>query len=515
MVDGLKPGQRKILFCSFKKKLYKEIKVSQFIGYVSLHSAYHHGEQSLANTIIGMAQGFVGSNNINLLNPNGQFGTRNLGGKDHASPKYIYTELNIVTRFLFHEDDDKLLKYLNEEGKSIEPNWYIPIIPLVLVNGSEEIGTGWSSYIPNYNPREIIANVRCLLNEEEMVPMDPWYRGFRGTIEKSMKQGGYRVNGSIVKIDEQTFRITELPIRKWTEDYKQFLESITEGTPNVNDPFIEDFRQNGDDAIIDIEVKMKPDKVASVMQGLFKKFKLTSIVSTSNMHLFDAEGKIKKYDTPEQILEEFYPLRMDYYERRKKYMLANLERLLLILDNKVRFILGVVNGEIIMINRKKAELLIELKQKGFTPMLRKGKSAEPQVVGANDESSEGAAWGDYEYFLSLPIETLTIESVQKLLDEKAEKEKEHEVLMGTPTKSLWLKDLDEFEKKLDELDSKEAEEDGKRSNQASKKAANGFAAKPAMKPPQPRKNTKKTKNVEPENDNSSMEIGKPELLFSD
>jgi DNA topoisomerase II len=110
---------------------------------------------------------------------------------------------------------------------------------LVLVNGSEEIGTGWSSYIPNYNPREIIANVRCLLNEEEMVPMDPWYRGFRGTIEKSMKQGGYRVNGSIVKIDEQTFRITELPIRKWTEDYKQFLESITEGTPNVNDPFIE------------------------------------------------------------------------------------------------------------------------------------------------------------------------------------------------------------------------------------------------------------------------------------
>ncbi|WJX39561.1 DNA topoisomerase 2 [Trifolium repens] len=524
MVDGLKPGQRKILFCSFKKKLTKEIKVGQFIGYVSEHSAYHHGEQSLASTIIGMAQDFVGSNNINLLKPNGQFGTRNLGGKDHASSRYIYTELNTVTRCLFHEDDDKLLEYLNEDGKSIEPNWYIPIIPLVLVNGSEGIGTGWSSYIPNYNPREIIANVRRLLNEEEMVPMDPWYRGFRGTIEKSAKEGGYIVNGLVVEIDEQTFRITELPIRKWTQDYKQFLESITDGTHNVKDPLIEDFRQNGDDAIIDIEVKMKPEKIASIMQeGIFKKFKLTSTISTSNMHLFDAEGKIKKFDTPEQILEEFYPLRMEYYERRKKYILANLERLLLILDNKVRFILGVVNGEIIVSNRKKAELLIELKQKGFTPMPRKGKSAEPQVAGANDDNSdgqedgeqetvsrpvnvEGATWGDYEYLLSLPIGTLTLESVQKLLDEKAEKEKEYEILMGTPTKSLWLKDLDDFEKKLDELDSKEAEDDRKRSSQASKKTANGFAAKPAKKPPQPRKNTKKNKDVETENDNSSMEI---------
>lgn len=149
--------------------------------------------------------------------------------------------------------------------------------------------------------------------------------------------------------------------------------------------------------------------------------------------------------------------------------MGNLNRLLLILDNKVRFILGVVNGEIIVSNRKKAELLIELKEKGFTPMPRKGKSTKPQVAGANDDDSEeqedaepetasqsvsveGATWGDYEYLLSLPIGTLTLESVQKLLDEKTEKEKEYEILSGTPTTSLWLKDLDEFEKKLDVRD---------------------------------------------------------------
>ncbi|XP_020212372.1 DNA topoisomerase 2 [Cajanus cajan] len=522
MVDGLKPGQRKILFCSFKKKLFKEIKVGQFIGYVSEHSAYHHGEQSLASTIINMAQDFVGSNNINLLKPNGQFGTRNLGGKDHASARYIYTELNTFTRCIFHEDDDKLLEYLNEDGKSIEPNWYIPIIPLVLVNGSEGIGTGWSSYIPNYNPRDIIANVRRLLSGETMVPMHPWYKGFKGIIERSPKEGGYVVNGLVEEMDEQTFRITELPIRKWTQDYKQFLESITDGSPNVKDPLIEDFRQNGDDAIVDIEVRMKADKIAGIMQeGLLKKFKLTSTLSTSNMHLFDAEGKIKKYENPEQILEEFFPLRLEYYERRKKHILENLERLLLVLDNKVRFILGVVNGEIIVSNRKKAELLIELQQKGFTPMPRKGKSAEPQVAGADDEqdddnntreqetsSVEGAKRGDYEYLLSMSIGTLTLESVQKLLAEKDEKEKEFEILKATPSKSMWLKDLDELEKKLDESASKEAEEERKRSSQANRKTSyRGETKAAAKKPPQPRKYTKKAKNVvEPENDNSPMEV---------
>ncbi|KAL4389850.1 hypothetical protein HN51_010797 [Arachis hypogaea] len=518
MIDGLKPSQRKILFCSFKKKLTKEIKVAQFIGYVSEQSAYHHGEQSLASTIIGMAQDFVGSNNINLLKPNGQFGTRNLGGKDHASARYIYTELNPITRRLFPEDDDNLVDYLNEDGKSIEPNWYIPVIPLVLVNGSEGIGVGWSSYIPNYNPREIIANVRRMMNGETMIPMDPWYRGYKGTIEKSAKEGGYIVNGMVEEINEQTFRITELPIRKWTQDYKQFLESLTDGSPTVKDPLIEDFRQNGDDATIDIEVRMKLEKVPMVMQeGLLKKFKLSSSISTSNMHLFDAEGKIKKYDNPEQILEEFFPLRLEYYVRRKKYKLDNLERVLLTLDNKVRFILGVVNGEIIVSNRRKADLLIELKQKGFTPMPRKGKSAEPQVAGDNDDNPEeqetesvnveGARVGDYEYLLSMPIGTLTLESVQKLLAEKDEKEKEYEILKATPPKSMWMEDLDQLEKKLDELETKEAEEERKRSSQANKKTSTRAVTTKASKKPR-QKNIKKANVIEEEAEdisNSSME----------
>ena len=163
LCDGLKPGQRKILFACFKRKLKNEIKVAQLSGYVAEHSAYHHGEVSLQGTIVAMAQNFVASNNINLLLPNGQFGTRNMGGKDCASARYIFTALSPVTRYLFPESDDQVLQYLEEEGQSIEPNHYLPIIPLSLVNGAEGIGTGWSTFIPQHNPRDIVDNIRRLM----------------------------------------------------------------------------------------------------------------------------------------------------------------------------------------------------------------------------------------------------------------------------------------------------------------------------------------------------------------
>lgn len=152
-VDGFKPGQRKILFACFKRNLKSEIKVAQLAGYVSEHSAYHHGEVSLCMTIVNMAQVFVGSNNLNLLEPLGQFGTRLQGGKDAASPRYIFTNLSKLARTIFHPHDDPLLNYLNDDGQSIEPEWYIPILPMLLVNGGDGIGTGWSTAIPNYKYR--------------------------------------------------------------------------------------------------------------------------------------------------------------------------------------------------------------------------------------------------------------------------------------------------------------------------------------------------------------------------
>ena len=199
MVDGFKPSQRKVLFGCFKRNLKNDVKVAQLVGYVSEQAAYHHGEASLSETIVGMAQDFVGSNNINLLVPQGQFGTRLQGGKDSASARYIYTRLSPITRAIFPQADDHVLEYLNEDGLSVEPRWYCPIIPMVLVNGVEGIGTGWSSSVPNFNPREIIANLRQWLKGDDLTEMTPWYTGFAGRIVKSREEGKFEVTGRVKK----------------------------------------------------------------------------------------------------------------------------------------------------------------------------------------------------------------------------------------------------------------------------------------------------------------------------
>ncbi|KAL6567913.1 DNA topoisomerase 2 [Orobanche gracilis] len=512
MVDGLKPGQRKILFCSFKRNFVKEAKVSQFSGYVSEHSAYHHGEQSLAGTIIGMAQDYVGSNNINFLQPSGQFGTRNLGGKDHASARYIFTRLSPITRFLFPKDDDILLDYLNEDGQSIEPTWYVPVIPTVLVNGSEGIGTGWSSYIPNYNPRDIVANVRRMLNDEEMVPMDPWYRGFTGVIEKSQKTVkeigmNYTACGIIEEVDETTLRISELPIRRWTQDYKEFLESVSQGNDKAKDPFIGGFTQHSDHITVEILVHLPVENlIAAKKEGFLKKFKLTTSINTTNMHLFDPRGAIKKYETPEQILEEFFYLRLEFYEKRKKVLLENFELELLKLENKVRFILGVVNGEIIVSNRKRADLFIELHHKGFTPFPKKAKSMEPEVAGANDNTEEteenesvignGVRSSDYEYLISMAIGTLTIERVEALLADRDKVNSLVTELRDSTPRSLWLKDLDVLDTQLDELENTEALAAEAKRKSRNNQMKNAPVGKLSKKAPKPRKNAKKSSNAE-------------------
>ncbi|KAK1619077.1 hypothetical protein QYE76_024594 [Lolium multiflorum] len=519
MVDGLKPGQRKILFCSFKKNLVKEAKVAQFIGYVSEHSAYHHGEQSLASTILGMAQDFVGSNNINLLEPIGQFGTRNQGGKDSASARYIFTRLAPVARLIFPKDDDVLLNYLNEDGQSIEPSWFVPIIPMVLVNGSEGIGTGWSSNVPNYNPRDIIANLKRLINKEPVEPMDPWYKGFKGCVEKTIKATGvtYTITGIIEAVNDTMLSITELPIRRWTDSYKEFLESMCpdsgkekekgkdknkDKNKNKKDkdkdkdkdkekepPFLETVRSYSDDVNVDFEVTLSEENMNIAKQeGLEKKFKLTSTLGITNMHLFGPDGKIRKYETPEEILEEFYTLRLDFYERRKKALFQNITLEMKKLDEKVRFILAVVNGEIKVNNRKRAELFLELKQKGYASFPKNKKKNEPVAAGATDDDegdeenpADAADASGYDYLLSMSIGTLTLEKVQQLIAQQENLRKEVERLSKTEPKELWLKDLDALDKELDRLDAIFVKAQEKRSaarekNRKKKKDAESKAA---------------------------------------
>lgn len=444
VVDGLKPGQRKVIFGCFKRKLKNEIKVAQLSGYISEHTAYHHGEQSLTQTIIGLAQSFVGSNNINLMKPNGQFGTRLQGGKDAASPRYIFTELSPLTRKIFVESDDALLDYLNDDGQSIEPVWYVPIIPLILVNGSEGIGTGWSSYIPNFNPIDLVNNIRRMMNGQELQVMHPWYRGFNGVIEKQGDK--YKISGCIRQIDDTTVEITELPVRFWTQDMKEFLESSIVGSDKVQ-PFIKDYSEYHTDTVVHFVVKLTEKGMAeSLSQGLEEKFKLVKIQNMTNMVAFDASGRIKKYESVEEILSEFYSIRLQFYQKRKEYLVNELEKQYNKISNQLRFVQMVINKEQDFLNRKRKDLLEDLKLKGF---MQFPKSKQISIDNASETIADEIENDDenvsgYDYLLSMPLWSLTAEKVEKLLKDKLDKENELDSLLKLTAKDLWNKDLDAF-----------------------------------------------------------------------
>jgi len=462
VMDGLKPGQRKILYCAFKRGLRTDVKVAQLVGYVGEHSAYHHGEASLANTIVGMAQDYVGSNNINLLVPSGQFGTRAQGGKDAASARYIYTRLQPITRLIFPALDDPVLDYQVEEGQSIEPYWYCPIIPMILVNGAEGIGTGWSTSVPNYNPLDIIENVRLFIRKKTMKPMQPWYRGFTGTIKPSKEgKGKYDCLGAYNQTNKTIMQITELPLKKWTQDYKEFLQSqMLGGGTKSTKLSIYDVREYHSEKKVHFVVRMDGNKLKDAAQsegGIDGAMRLKASINETNMVLFDADGKIHKYKTPKDIMLEFAKLRLKMYDVRKKYMINKLELEKELLGNRARFIAMIIAKKLHVNNRKKADIVKDLTRLKF----RKFGDTNPPRTG-------------YEYLLQMQILTLTLE--RKLELEKLYKFKSEELskLKKTTIQQLWTADLDRLEAAVREIYAKdEAREDGRAAGVKRKRKASG------------------------------------------
>jgi len=495
VVDGFKPSQRKVLFGCFKRKLKNDAKVAQLVGYVSEHAAYHHGESSLSDTIVGMAQDFVGSNNVNLLIPQGQFGTRLQGGKDAASARYIYTRLAPWTRTIFKEADDPVLNYLQEDGLSIEPSWYCPVLPMVLVNGADGIGTGWATCVPNFNPMDIINNLRRWIKGQKMESMKPWYAGFKGTIGSPTSEGRCEVTGTVTMTGDKNASITELPVRKWTQDYREFLEENLPRGEKKKDgaKLFEDFSEYHTEKTIHFDVVLGPQGLEKTKQPqLESMFRLKSSVPISNMVLFDAEGRIKKYDDPLDIISDFATLRLSVYEKRKAHQVGKLMRESEILSAKARFIKLVITGQLVIKKRKINDLVQDIRSRGFKPVnemkgLALGKEEandgedaegddEDAEEGAGDGSDEEAGEGgtssssaaraatakgikDFEYLVGMPISTLTAEKIEELMKQHEAKVSELEALKKKKPPQLWLEDLDEVERALAERDAVRAKED--------------------------------------------------------
>ena len=432
MVDGLKISLRKILYSAFKRKLTSEIKVAQFSGYVSEHSAYHHGEASLNGAIVNMAQNYVGSNNVNLLEPNGQFGTRLHGGDDSASERYIFTQLNTLTRSIFPEADDAVLSYLNDDGTVVEPEYYVPIIPFALMNGISGIGTGFSCSIPSYNPLTVIDYLQNRLANKSNAHIEfvPYYEGFTGKVTR-IADKKFLVKGVYEKIGDDKIRIADLPIGTWTMPYITFLETLMDGTVNAktgkrSSPSIKDFTSVCTEVAVDITVVFQRDVLGELeadvddngCNGVEKLLKLTTTISTTNMHMFNQDCRLHKYENVEEIIDEFYGVRMKMYEKRKAYLVQNMEQRLVRLSNRARYIQETLKGSVDL-RRKTAVQVNEL----MTTM------------------NFAKIDGDYKYLIKMPMDSVTDENVASIMKEKADTEHELSVLRNTTLEQIWTGEL--------------------------------------------------------------------------
>lgn len=416
VVDGLKESQRKLLYSVFLKNLSyhgKSLKVAQLGAFCAEKSEYHHGEVSLFETIIRMAQDFVGSNNIPFLYRDGQFGSLSMLGEDSASPRYIHTRMDRFTRLLFCKEDEAILEYLEDDGEKIEPQEYVPILPTILINGSIGIGSGWSSNIPLYNPIDLLVCVRCWLQKNKDFPeIHPWYRGFNGTIEKVDKdKHRYITKGVISKGKNDIVTVSVIPINMSIDSFKMSLDDLLEAKK------IKSYKNFSTDNEPKFEIKEN-----SEMELTIESLKLTSTISTSNMVLFDKNQKLKKYDTVYDIITDFCEVRYDFYIKRKLYLIKTIESELLILKNKFRFLTEVMDEKLIIKDVDENDIIKTLKKTGYHE---------------NDE---------FKYLLNMSIRSFSKQKLEELKKTISKLESELEIIKNISEVEMWENDLKEFEK---------------------------------------------------------------------
>lgn len=447
LVDGLKPTQRKILaaMLNMGSKAYDKIKVTELGGLVTKNMKYEHGDQSMNETIIGMAQDYTGSNNINLLIPIGQFGTRRQNGKDHGSPRYVHTSLNPIARKIFPEIDDTVYEYKFEEGEKVEPTYFIPIIPLVLANGATGIGTGWSTEIPAFDVNELIILtkklVECKIDKITALDLPAMYNGYNGKIYYDLPEyiGEIMSKNSLVNIRRTNGKNTH---PKWTYEGNYSIErtgeviklSVKDASPTIS---VEDIYATINKLITtenECLLKFVPEKFSTpefaaefdatkiTEDEIIKMLKINGSISATNMVLFDHEGHIKKYREISEIIDEWYEVRYGCYEKRLEYLISKTENELRMISNKYRFVKEIAIDKTLNINNKSKKWiedeLLRLKYEQF------------------DDS--------YNYLLSMPIYSLTKEKLKELESKLEDLRTQLEYYKETTPEEVWSMELDEL-----------------------------------------------------------------------
>jgi DNA topoisomerase-2 len=436
-MDGLKISQRKVLWCAFlhwKSKLGglvknpKELKVAQFANMAAEKTNYHHGEMCLAETIISMAQDFVGANNMSYFTQDGQFGTRTFLGADAAQPRYPYTRPMEWLPYVYRIEDFPLMQFVEDEGQKCEPVNFLPIVPMCLINGCLGIGTGHSTFIPNCSPIEIMDWFINKLNGNENKEILPWYRGYKGDIKvriadvgndeffdeneeiKSEKTVAMITVGKFRRNTKGTVLITEIPIGISINKYKQYLDKLRD------DKVISNYRNLSKENEPRFEITT--EKQASV-----KLLKLSRSFGLTNMVLLDKNNCPRKFKSVEHILEEFFKQRKPIYTERKNYQIKEYEKIISLLNNKIKFIKLLINRTIDIYNKKKSDILSQMNQYSIPEDL----------------------------FTNLRLSSLSEEELKELEDQINKLELDKNNLISTPPENIWLQDLKDLRNKYIEI----------------------------------------------------------------
>lgn len=411
--DGLKPSQRKVIYgLSTRGDNAKEIKVATLAEHVSGKTDYHHGGGSLVGAIVGLARSYPGTNNMNFLMPNGQFGSRLT--KEAAAERYIFTEFSPYYRQIFRKEDDILLKEVEQmsDGEKIEPKTYFPLLPMNLVNGADGTGTGHRSFILQYHPEHVRDACLKVLTGKKL-PMDtliPWFKGFRGSVAKDEETAQIEVRGILEVVNMTTILITELPVGFYLDEYKEFLYTLKDSG------FIKDFDDDSKETAFKFTITCPRSTTALDHDELMKKFKLIAR-DTEIFTLWNENGVIERFDTPEDIVERYVPWRVKWYERRRDLLIADTTEEVRLLNEKLRFILFYLSHVNEFKNKRKDELIELLLKNKFT---------------------------DYDELLRMQIWKLTHDEIEKLRKDIADRETYLKELRSDTAQKMYERELKSF-----------------------------------------------------------------------
>lgn len=406
-IDGQKITARKVLYtCANRGN--SDIKVAQLCSQVAYETAYHHGELGIGGVICNMAADYAGANNVNLLEPIGQFGSRL--SPIPAAPRYIFTKLTPSFRLLFKKEDDLILNHNYDDDQKIEPKFYLPILPVVLINGSSGIGTGFASKVLSYNPKDIKDDILAILKNKKRKSLTPWYNKFTGEIFSGENDNQWIIKGKLEIVNTTTIRITELPIGTYLDDIKETLAKLKEKD------IIKDYDDNSTEQGFNIEVTCPRTTTSLPIEKLYDYFKLIS-KDTENLTLWNANDKLQVFKSASDIVDYFTNFRLDKYEERRLALIKVVEEEILDLDEKIRFINFYLENTGVFRNTPKKELI---------ELLTKNEFVSPDKL------------------LSMPIYNLTkdkIEEIQKTLENKIQY---LNTLQEDNATSMYVRELEEL-----------------------------------------------------------------------